>query len=109
VAALAGPVRKAVDDTRLVRTESVRAFADAHVARFACIRDVLASVPDRPTWVEPADELPAVEWYQRAIELGFGEVPFVARPEDAAQVLTIVPVTDGPGLCGGLEVRVQPR
>lgn len=103
------PVRKAIDDTRLVRSEIVQITAEHVVRRFACVREAMAAVPDRPTYVEPRHGLPQVEWYQRALELGFGEVPFVAELDDAEQVLEVVQVDDGSGVCVDLDVRVRPR
>ena len=102
------PVRKAIDDTRLVRSEIVQITADAQLARFQCVREAMAAVPDRPTYVVPTSELPGAEWYQRALELGFGEVPFVAERAEAEQVLELVEVADGSGACGDLDVRVHP-
>jgi hypothetical protein len=108
VAGFAAPVAKAIDDTRLVRSAVVQSLADATARRFECIRQAMTQVPDQPTYVAPASELPDVEWYQRAIELGFGEVPFVSRRRDAEQVLQLVAVPPGTGVCDDLDIRVRP-
>ncbi len=108
-AGFVAPVRKSISDTRFVLSDLSEFDASTRDLRFRCLRTALQELPDRATFVAPATELPAAEWYQRAIELGFGNVRFVADRADAQQVLEVVPVAPGTGTCGDVDVRIRSR
>ena len=107
VAGFVSPFRALVHDLRLVRDPEAMGAAEVQRGHLNCVRGALRAVPDRPTYVTPHEAGSGVEWYQRAVELGFDEVPFVPRLEDAEQVLEVVVDRDGDGVCGVLSVRVR--
>jgi hypothetical protein len=106
VAGFITPFRGLVQHVRLVRDPAVTGAAEIQRGHLNCVREALEDVPDRPTYVVPFERGTRVEWYQRTIELGFDEVPFVARREDAEQLLEVVVDGDVDGVCGVLSVRV---
>lgn len=105
----AGPARDALADADDLRTPEARDAAADRFGRFECLRDAIAELPHRPTYVEFVFELPGVEWYQRATEMAFGQLPLVADADDAEQQLEIVVVPPGTGTCDGLDVQLRPR
>lgn len=107
VGGFVGPVRDAVDHTRLVRSSGVLGTADVAMHHLLCLEEALRSVPDRPTYVEPIDAGREAEWYQRALELGFAEVPLVGDRDQAQQLLRIEVDLDGGGVCGLLDIEVE--
>lgn len=107
LAALADPLPKAASDVRLVVSQASRDEARVRIDRFACLEAQLALLPDRLTYVEPSEELPDVEWYQRTLELGFGHLPFVERRSDAEQVVALEVVSLGSAPCGDVAVVVS--
>jgi hypothetical protein len=109
VLAFVAPIRKAVSDTRFVLSEFARYNADVSLARFACVRGQIQAASAVPTYLATGDGVPGLLWYQRGIEFGFDEVPFVEDRRDAEQVLEIEDVPAGTGNCGDVQVTVVSR
>ena len=100
------PTDKAISDTRFVTSEFARVIHRDQYNRLVCLRDELRALPKVPTYIEPVILLPNLEWYHRAIQVTFHELPLVAERAEAQQVVRVLEV---PGLetpCPPLQIQV---